>query len=168
MSTENEQELLRRRVGEIPILLAVAAQLGFRDLMARYVKPHGNERIAAVDTLMMLTCNLAAGRCPLYELQDWALSIDEKLWGLGPLNPGLINDDRFGRALDKLYQTDRASLMTDIVIHMVKETNLDLSRLHNDSTSVKAFGKIPGTTRTGLRLTPIFAEARFLRFWRSI
>ncbi len=43
-------------------------------------------------------------------------------------------------------------MMTDIVLSMIKFTGIDLSRVHNDSTTVKAYGKIPGRTRTGLKL----------------
>ncbi len=65
---------------------------------------------------------------------------------------GIYNDDRFGRALDNLYLADRASLMTEIVMKMIRVVGLDLSRVHNDSTTVKAYGKIPGRTKTGLKL----------------
>jgi len=63
----------------------------------------------------------------------------------------LFNDDRYGRALDKLYEVDRAALMTDIVLRLIDVTGLDLSQIHNDSTSVKTTGRMPGTTRDGLR-----------------
>jgi hypothetical protein len=53
-----------------------------------------------------------------------------------------FNDDRFARALDKLYLTDRASLMTKIVVHMIRVVDLSLARVHNDSTTLKAYGKI--------------------------
>jgi transposase len=43
-------------------------------------------------------------------------------------------------------------LLTDIVTTTAKEFNLDLSRIHNDSTTVKACGRIPGRTKTGLEL----------------
>ncbi len=79
-------------------------------------------------------------------------SIDPNCFGLPAGNLGAFNDDRFARALDKLYLADRASVMTEIVLNMIKEVDLDLSRIHNDSTTVKAYGKIPGTTITGLKL----------------
>jgi len=43
-------------------------------------------------------------------------------------------------------------MMTDIVITMIKMTDIDLSRIHNDATTVKAYGRIPGKTRSGLKL----------------
>jgi len=108
--------------------------------------------MATVDTLLVLLFNLACGRRPLYELQQWVLQLDPRLFGYTRWRKNVFNDDRFGRALDKLYGADRASLMTEIVIHAIRVIQLDLSRLHNDSTTLKAFGDIPGTTRTGLRL----------------
>ena len=34
---------------------------------------------------------------------------------------------------------DRASLMTEFVTNVVREFNLDLARIHNDSTTLKAY-----------------------------
>ena len=152
MSIHDQQQIRRSRVGEIPLLQAVAKRLGFREVLSRYIRPHGNERIPAVDTLLMLACNLATGRRPLYDLQEWVLDTDERLWQVGHLDKTVVNDDRFGRALDKLYEADRATIMTELVVRAVKETGIKLNRLHNDSTSVKAFGKIGGVTKTGLFL----------------
>ncbi|MCD4767190.1 MAG: DUF4277 domain-containing protein, partial [Methanosarcinales archaeon] len=47
-----------------------------------------------------------------------------------------INDDRIGRALEKLFDTDRASLMTEIVLKAVREFDLKMDQFHNDSTSI--------------------------------
>ena len=42
--------------------------------------------------------------------------------------------------------------MTEIVVKMIRSVNLGISRVHNDSTTIKAYGKIPGTTKNGLKL----------------
>ena len=42
--------------------------------------------------------------------------------------------------------------MTEIVINTVKGINLKLDQVHNDSTTVKAYGRISGKTKTGLEL----------------
>ncbi|MBM3706579.1 MAG: IS1634 family transposase [Actinobacteria bacterium] len=75
-----------------------------------------------------------------------------KCHGLDRGQVASFNDDRFGRALDKLYAADRATLMTDIIVTMIKKINLDMGRVHNDSTTVKAYGKIAGVTKDGLRM----------------
>jgi len=152
MSSKNQQKLVRKRVGEIPLLKAAEQKLGFREILSKYIKPHGNEIFPAVDTLLLLAFNLAGGRQPLYELEEWVLGLDPTPLGYQRFEEGVFNDDRFGRALDKLYDADRASMMTEIVLNTVQATQLNLDELHNDSTTLKAFGRIAGKTNDGLYL----------------
>ena len=152
MSNVNNESLQRFNVDGIPLITSIAERLGLRNIISDYIAPYGNETVPAVDTLMLLLCNITLGRQPLYELEQWVQRIDPKCYGLRIETSGIYNDDRFGRALDKLYLADRASLMTEIVMKMIRVVDLDLSRVHNDSTTVKAYGKIPGRTKTGLKL----------------
>ncbi len=140
-------------VGGLPLIMEVVEGMQLRPILYEHITPHGNEHIPAVETLILLICNLALGKDPLYELEPWTASLDGRCLGYDASLPqGTFNDDRFGRALDKLYLADRASLMTRLVVRVVSEFEVSLERVHNDSTSVKAFGKIPGRTRTGLEL----------------
>ncbi len=98
--------------------------------MSDYLPPtYGNESIPVVDTLMLLLCNITLGRQPLYELGQWVGSIDPNCFGLPVEDLKAFNDDRFARAPDKLYLSDRASLMTEIVLKMIKEVDLALNRI---------------------------------------
>ena len=63
----------------------------------------------------------------------------------------LFNDDRFGRALDKLFEADRASLVIDIVLRVIEATGVDVSQIHNDSTTVKTTGRMSRKSSTGLQ-----------------
>ncbi len=153
MTSPTDESLTRSAVAGIPLITSVSRRLSLKAILSAHLPPtYGNETIPVVDTLMLLLCNITLGRQPLYELGQWVGSIDPNCFGLSVVNLGALNDDRFARALDKLYRADRASLMTEIVVNMIKEVDLDLSRIHNDSTTVKAYGKIPGTTITGLKL----------------
>ena len=144
--------LIRRYVGEIPLLQAAADRLGLRDILARRLPMHGNEKVSTVDTLMIMVYNIACGRQPMYELQHWATRLGSKVLPSNGAGHGLLNDDRFGRALDKLYLVDMASLTTETSVQTVRTESIALDRLHNDSTSVKAYGRIPGVTRNGFFL----------------
>lgn len=158
-----QEKLIRKRIAEIPLLQAVEQRLGLKQILERYIKRHGNETVPAVDSLVLLVFNIACGRQPLYELDAWISKLDDGLlnidWATLTQEPlsnhpqGIFNDDRFGRALDKLYQADRASMITDIAVRVVQVTEVDMSQLHNDSTSVKTTGKMPGKTATGLYFT---------------
>lgn len=152
MSSENERKLCRMHVGGLPLIRTIMERMNLRAILREFISPHGNENIPSVETLILLICNLTIGKDPLYMLEEWVASLDGRCLGYERLPRGKFNDDRFGRALDKLYMADRASLMTRLVVQVVKHFDLDLDRVHNDSTTVKAYGKIPGKTRTGLQL----------------
>ena len=144
--------LVRRYIGELPIVRAYAERLGLRHIISRYLPSHGNERIAAVDSLMIMVYNIACGRQPVYELEHWANRLGGRVLPGNGAGMNMLNDDRFGRVLDKLYMADRASLATEIAVETTRIEQLEHTRVHNDSTTVKAYGRIAGTTRTGLCL----------------
>lgn len=153
MSTTKVKKHKRFIVGGLPLIMDVMERMQLRRILYEYIPPHGNEHVPAVDTLILLICNLALGKDPLYELEEWTETLDGRCLGYeASLPQGTFNDDRFGRALDKLYRVDRASMIMRLVIQMVNEFDLRLDRIHNDSTSVKAYGKILGTTSRGLEL----------------
>ena len=72
------------------------------------------------------------------------MCIRDRRW----IGPGTIGDDAIGRALDRLFEADRASLLTHLALSALEHFDLDTSRIHNDSTSVKLSGayahQLPG------------------------
>ena len=152
MSSDNDEKLKRFNISGIPLIKSVSEIIDLQSIFKKYIASYGNETVPVIDTLMFLLWNITLGRQPLYELYDWIRDVDPKCHGLDKQQLASFNDDRFGRALDKLYAADRATLMTEIVVKMIKKINLDMGRLHNDSTTVKAYGKIAGVTKDGLRM----------------
>lgn len=146
------ETIQRKIVGETPIILSIIERYGIGEVFQRHIASHGNEIIPASEVLLMLLCNITSGRQPLYELSNWVCKRHPGLFGYEEIEENVLNDDRFGRALDKLYDADRATMMTEIVISMVRLAKIDLNQINNDATTVKAFGKIPGVTKSGLEL----------------
>ena len=144
--------LKRLQVGALPLIHAIVKRMRLKEILYKYIPAHGNEDIPAVETLMLLIYNLILGKYPLYELQEWVESIDFSCINNEAYQNVKFNDDRFARVLDKLYLVDRASLMTELVVEVVKEFNIAVQQVSNDSTTIKAFGKYPGKTITGLEL----------------
>jgi len=151
MSRDTEK-LIRYNISGIPLIKATSELLGLRSLFEKHIPSYGNEKASAASALMLLVWNLTLGRQPLYELGQWVEGIDPSCHGMDRDTVRSFNDDRFARALDKLYSADRATLMTEIVVGMIRKVGLYTERVHNDSTTVKTYGKIPGTTRTGLKM----------------
>ena len=130
MSSPSDESLTRFTVAGIPLITSVSRRLRLKAILSAHLPPtYGNETIPIVDTLMLLLCNITLGRQPLYELGQWVGSIDPNCFELQVEDLKAFNDDRFARALDKLYLSDRASLMTEIVVNMIKEVDLALTRV---------------------------------------
>ena len=104
--------------------------------------------------------NLVVGREPLYGLGEWASRYVPGLLGLGDGDLTAVNDDRVGRALEALFDADRASLLTAVVLRAVREFGIDTHQLHNDSTSVSVSGvyrDADGHSRGG-KPTPVITQ----------
>ena len=102
--------------------------------------------------IAVLVRNIVAGHQPVYALGEWAGPYDPAVLGLAPGEVELLNDDRVGRMLDRLFDADRASLITTTVLGMIREFGIDTTQLHNDSTTVTVTGNYPdadGRTRAG-------------------
>jgi len=152
MSIENKKKLNRYHVSEIPLIKAISEKIGLRDILNEFLPRKKNEEVSPADTLMLLIYNITSGKTPLYELEGWTKSIDMRCLDYEKYQNVRFTDDRFGNVLDDLYAIDRATLMTRIVVEVVKKFNIDLKRIHNDSTSVSAYGEYPGKTSTEFEL----------------
>jgi hypothetical protein len=94
----------------------------------------------------LVVANLLLGRSPLYALGEWALPFDPALLAISTTDVATLNDDGVGRALERLFDADRSSLLTELMLKVISEFAVDTSELHNDST--KRFG-VRGLPRRG-------------------
>ena len=134
-------ELASTGLGALPVIGRFLQRIGLAGTLGRHLRAtDGRTTLAAATTIGVLVQNLCVAREPLYGLAGWAGGFDPRLLGLEPGEAGLLNDDRVGRALDQLFDADRASLLTELVLCAVREFEVDCSQLHNDSTSVVLHG----------------------------
>lgn len=129
-------------VGAAPVVHHFLQRLHLEPLLARFLPPTTRrpEAVPTSVTLCALVTNLLLARRPLYAFTDWAHRCVPEHLGLQPGQADLLRDDRLGRALDRLYRADRASLLTALVIHLVREFHIELAQMHNDTTSVTFSG----------------------------
>lgn len=134
-----------RSFGALPVVNHFLGRIGLEELLERYV-PHTDRRcrIAPSRALGLLLRNILLGRSPVYALEQWAAPFDPALLGVAPSQIPLLNDDRVGRSLDRLFSADRASLLTEIVVRAVREFGVDLTQIHNDSTTITFSGEYAG------------------------
>lgn len=120
----------RQCLGAIPIIDSVLEKLGLRQLLKENI---GNDRY--VDAMLVLLKNILVERNALYAIGEWAAQYDPIL-----VHGGKFSDDVIARALDRLFEADRASLMTRIVLAAIQNYGIDTSQIHQDTTSVKVTG----------------------------
>jgi hypothetical protein len=129
-------------VGATPVVQRFLERLQLAQLFLRYLPPNARrpEELPTPVTLCVLVTNLMLARCPLYALPEWlARRVPEHL-GLRPDQVSLLQDDRLGRALDRLYHADRASMLTTLVVRAVREFQVEMRQAHNDTTTVTFAG----------------------------
>jgi transposase len=148
-------EVEHRHVGGLPVVNAVLGRLGVDELLSAYLpQPDQRVELSSARAIGVLIRNLVVGREPLYGLSAWAGRYEPDLVGLAAGEAALLNDDRVGRALDELFLSDRASLLTALSLAAIRVYRIDCSELHNDSTSLALYGayaEATGTRRGGVR-----------------
>lgn len=132
-----------RWIGGLPLVNAVLQRLRVDALFAQALPATDvRTKLAPGVALGVLLRNIILNeRRPLYTQGEWVVQAEPALLGLKHAHRNLFNDDRIGRSLDLLFHADRASLMTELIVRAIREYQIDLSRLHNDSTSITFAGE---------------------------
>jgi len=142
-----------RRVAGLPLVNAVLGHLGLDRLLCGAIPDRGH--LPAARALGVLLRSIALhDRQPVYTLAEWASSVEPSLLGLEDGEAEALNDDRVGRALDRLFDADRAALMTELVLRTLREFEVDLDQLHNDSTTLTLTGDYRGADGEPVRGKP--------------
>ena len=125
-------QLQNVRVGSLPIIDRFLDLLGLHQELVLVLK---NKSYA--DAVVTVLKNILVEREALYAIEEWVERHKPAL--SAELSP--INDDRIGRALDRLHECDRATLQTRIVLKVTKAFSLKMDRVHSDTTSVSVAGE---------------------------
>jgi len=141
-------QLVRKGLGALPILDAVIERIGLEPHLREAL---GNPRYA--QAVLLLAKNIVVERNALYAVAEWAAPYDPAL-----VYGGKFSDDVLARALDRLFETDRASLLTGAVLKAVKADAVDLSQIHQDTTSVKLTGAYQKQQRRAVQLVRGFSK----------
>jgi transposase len=134
-------------VGALPIVNGFLERLRFEYFLRKHLPPPDPRgKLPPLKALGVLVRNLVLARVPMYSLKEWAQQKVPELLGVTDKQIAQLNDDRVGRALDRLFDADRGALLTDLMVQMVKEFRVSLKQLHNDSTTITLHGKYSNAT----------------------
>ena len=120
-SPDGSFELESTALGALPIVDHFFSRLGLMEALEAHV-PNDDSRllISPAVVLGVVVPNLVVDHEPAYGISDWAGSHEPSLLGLGTGEAGLLNDDRVGRSLERLFDADRATLLTEVVLKAVR------------------------------------------------
>lgn len=142
-------------IGALPVVNRFLDQLGLSQLFEKHVPSDVRAKLPHAQVLGVLVRNLVLARVPLYGLREWADGWIPRLLGLGSEEElALLNDDRVGRSLDALFDADRVAFLTELVVLAVQVFEVDVSQLHNDSTTLTLHGEYEDATGKLVRGKP--------------
>jgi transposase len=139
---EERLRLRGLRVGALPILNHFIGRMGLEQELSLALR-----NATYADVLLALLKNIVVDRNALYAVGEWVALYDP-----GLVTHSKIGDDRLGRALDRLFAADRATLQTRIVLAVMSGFDLAMERIHNDTTSVMVRGAYDHQNREAVQL----------------
>jgi uncharacterized protein DUF4277 len=136
--------LLTERLGPLPLVNHVLERLGLEALLDRFV-PTKDPRCALpyARALGVLLRSIVVEREPIYRQQETVISFAPGAFGLDAEQAVRLHDDALGRALDRLFDADRGTLLAQVVLAARERFAVKLEELHNDSTTGR--GGAPGS-----------------------
>ena len=144
--------LSSERLGPLPLINHFIQRLRLEALLDRHV-PTTDRRCAVphAKALGVLVRSIIVEREPIYRQQETALGFAPSAFGLSAEEMAHLGDDRIGRALDRLFDADRAALLTEVILAAGREFEIAFDQLHNDSTSVAFCGQYKAASGRSIR-----------------
>ncbi len=133
------------RLGPLPPINHVVQRLGLDALLAEAVPTTRSsgprQHVSHAKALGVLLRSVLVEREPIYRQHETVATFAPAAFGLDAEEAAHLSDDGIGRALDRLFDADRGTLLTRIMASAVTRFTLSLDELHDDSTSIRVTGQ---------------------------
>jgi len=144
--------LRAERLGALPLINHFIARLDLERHLEHFVPTTDRRvRVPYAKALGVLLRSLLIEREPMYRQYETVSTFAPSAFALDAELAERVGDDAVGRALDRLFDADRAALMTAVVVGAVEAFGVALQELHNDSTSIKFCGQYRSANGRTLR-----------------
>jgi transposase len=122
-------------VGALPVITQYLERLRLADAVNELVPWEGEVPLGTL--VEVLVANRLLRPQALFRVDQWAQTA--AVTDYFDLEPGQLNDDRLGRALERLAaRADR--IQAALVLRAIREFQLDVSQIHYDITDVELYG----------------------------
>jgi len=134
--------ILAERLGPLPLINHFLSRMGLLELLEQHIPTtDGRSTLSHAQALGVLLRSIIVEREPIYRQQESTTGFAAGLFGIDAAQAVRLSDDRIGRALDRLFDADRAALLTEVVLAVAQRFGVRLLQLHNDSTSISLCGQ---------------------------
>jgi transposase len=139
--THEEFTLHTEVVGALPIVNHFLDRMGVGERLRRHLSDDDPRlRLTSASVIGLVVRNIIVKHTPVYAIAEWAQPFEAAALGLTAGGVEALNDDRVGRMLDRLFAADRATLITETVLGVIRDFHIEVLQLHNDSTTITLTG----------------------------
>ena len=115
-------------------------RIGLEALLDRYVPSDARCAVPHARALGVLLRSIIVEREPIYRQHETVHEFASGMFGVGTEEMEHLSDDRLGRALDRLFDADRAGLLTEVALAVGQRFGVRFEEFHNDATSISFCG----------------------------
>jgi Domain of unknown function (DUF4277) len=145
-------------VGALPLLDPRLRRMRLEELLRQYLPPDDSRcELPTSRVLLVLVRNVLLSRAPVYAVGEWTARSAPDLFDLWIDQVSLLQQDRWGRCVARLFAAAGPELILAVVRHVMDEFQGSLDELHNDSTTLSFPGAYENAAEEGRhdgRVTP--------------
>ncbi len=132
-------DVISKQIDVVPMVKYYIEEMGLHKIFDQYVPNTNGADIKPASVFCTLITNILVSKKPLYKIEEWLSDyMDGKAEEQDLAKK--YNDDRCARDLDRLFASDRHSMMTEAATAAVRIHDLETDFIHNDSTSITFSG----------------------------
>ena len=143
--------LSTERLGPLPLINHFLQRLGLEELLDRYIPTDARGVVSHARALGVLLRSIIVEREPIYRQNETVHEFAAGMFGISADEMPHLCDDRLGRALDRLFDADRAALLTEVALAVGQRFGVQFNEFHNDSTSVSVCGQYGAASGRSIR-----------------
>ena len=129
-------------VDHLGIVAGIVDEIGLVEEIDRQLGTHPQEHLSCGQAVKAMILNgLGFLSAPLYLFEEFFVGkATEHLIGTG-IRPQHLNDDKLGRVLDKLFETDLSEVFVGVAMKAARRFGISPSSVHLDATSLHLHGE---------------------------
>lgn len=144
-------DIKSKQVDVIPMINHYIEEMGLHEIFDRYIPNTHNADIKPAQVFCIMISNILVASKPLYKMEEFFIDYMDGQTE-APEIATKYNDDRCARDIDRLYQADRGSMLTEMASSAMQVYNLETETIHNDSTSITFAGAYDEQSEEAIQL----------------